>query len=201
MLWTMQGNKDIVYQWITDHTESASRVLDIGCGDGSLLAQLATQQGIHGSGIELSDTLVMKAVQRGLSVHHGNVEEGLDHYGDKVFDLVILSEIIQEISHLRHVLTESFRVGRRVIVVFPNFGYLPCRWQLAVQGRAPRTASLPYDWSESPNKHFFTVADWEVFCKQQGWTCHDRGFVRSGRTIHLWPNLIAQQAMYLLSDD
>ncbi|MBN1865853.1 methionine biosynthesis protein MetW [Candidatus Sumerlaeota bacterium] len=186
------------YRWIVEHVAQGGRVLDIGCGDGELLALLAAERQVRGTGIELAEDLVVKAVQRGLSVHHGNVEEGLDHYGDETFDAVVLSLIIQEVGDPRPVLYETFRVGKRVIVVFPNFAHWRARWHLAVRGQAPQTSSLPYMWYESPNRHFFSVADWELFCSQEKWRVIDRGFLAQGRRIGFLPNLRAEVAMYLM---
>ena len=105
-------NKRLIYQWIIVNTSTQGQVLDIGCGDGELLALLARERQVHGTGIEISEQCVMRAVQRGLSVHHGNVEEGLDHYSNSTFDLVILSLTIQEIKDPKRVINEAFRVGR-----------------------------------------------------------------------------------------
>jgi len=192
------SNRAEIYRWIVKHTPEGGKVLDIGCGDGELLALLVAERRVRGTGIELAEDLVVKAIQRGLSVHHGNVEEGLDHYADGSFDLVVLSLTLQELSKPERVLKEAFRTGRRVIVVFPNFAHWLARWQLAIRGRAPQTPSLPYTWYDSPNRHVLTVADWEAFCRQKGWRCIDRAFLTQGKWITFWPNLRAAVAMYLL---
>ena len=106
-------NRAEIDNWIVEHTPQGGRVLDIGCGTGDLLGRLVQEKGIRGTGIEIAEDCVVRAVQRGLSVHHGNVEEGLDHYGDQSFDLVVMSLTIQELNKPIHVLRESFRVGRR----------------------------------------------------------------------------------------
>ena len=191
-------NRAAIYRWIVQRTPRAGRVLDIGCGDGELLDRLVQERAVHGTGIEISEQCVMRAVQRGLSVHHGNVEEGLDHYSDQSFDLVIMALTIQEIRDPRRIIQEVLRVGKKSVFVFPNFGYWSARWQLACLGRAPRTAGLPYSWHESPNRHFFTIADWEQFCRDENWRCLDRGFLTKGRTLTLLPNLRAEVALYLL---
>jgi methionine biosynthesis protein MetW len=192
-------NKPLIHQWIVDHTTEGSRVLDIGCGEGELLARLAEEKGVKGTGIELSEACVIKAVQRGLSVHHGDVEEGLDHYADGFFDQVILSLTIQELRDPKRVLEEAFRVGKKAIVVFPNFAYWRSRWQLAVLGRAPTTQNLPHSWFESPNRHFLTVRDWDSFYqREECCKCLARGFLSSGKPVRHFPNLFAEVAMYLL---
>lgn len=193
-----ESNRSAIYEWIVERTPQGGRVLDIGCGEGDLLARLVERRKVRAVGIELSEACVMKAVQRGLSVHHGDVEEGLNDYGDRSFDLVLFSLTIQELGDPLRALQEAFRVGKKAIIVFPNFGHWRARWQLAVLGQAPRTANLPYTWYESPNRHFVTIADWDNLCARQGWRTLDRGFVSQGRIVRVLPNLFAEVAMYLL---
>ncbi len=194
-------NRAQIDNWIVEHAPEGGKVLDIGCGTGDLLARLVRERGVRGTGIEIAEDCVVKAVQQGLSVHHGNVEEGLDHYSDESFDLVVMSLTIQELGKPINVLRESFRVGRQLIVVFPNFAHWQTRWQLGIRGRAPRTPSLPYTWHESPNRHVLTIDDWEEFCKQRGWLCVERAFVTKGKHVRWWPNLRAEVAMYMLELD
>lgn len=191
-------NRKLIYQWIVERTGQEGQVLDIGCGDGELLARLVAERGVHGTGIEISEECVVRAVQRGLSVHHGNVEEGLDHYHDDAFDLVIMSETIQEMNFPVRTITEAFRVGKLVLVVFANFGYWRVRCQLLLGGRAPRNHSLPYRWYDSPNRHFLTTTDWLDLCREQGWRRIDSGFVTRGKIIRCRANLRAEIAMYLM---
>lgn len=195
-----ESNRRYIEDWIVDHTPPGARVLDVGCGDGALLARLVTEKNVKGTGIELDEANVRRAIQRGLSVHHGDAEEGLEHYADDGFDLVICSLTIQELGRPQRLLREAFRVGRQLIVSFPNFGHWTARWQLGVLGRAPSTPSLPYTWYETPNRHYLTIADWEAFCEQERWTIVDRAFVAHGRLVRLWPNLRAEAAMYLLQE-
>ena len=194
----MAGNLPAIYEWIVGRVPEGGRVLDLGCGEGDLLAKLVAEKRIRATGVELSEASVMKAIQRGLSVHHGNIEEGLDHYADRSCDLVVLSLTIQELSDPLKVLREAFRVGRQVIIVFPNFGHWRARWQLGVCGRAPNTPSLPYTWYTSPNRHYLTVSDWEDFCRQEGWAIVDRGYLGDGQPVRALANLRAEVAMYLL---
>lgn len=191
-------NKQLIYQWIVERTVGGGKVLDIGCGDGELLSLLVERCGVHGTGIEISEEHVMQAVHRGLSVHHGNVEEGLDHYHDGAFDLVIMSLIIQETKNPITIINEAFRVGKQVVITFPNLGHWRSRCQLMLCGRAPCTPSLPYSWHDSPNRHFLTNVDWLKFCRKENWRCVDSGFVSQGKVIKFWPNLRAQVAMYLM---
>jgi methionine biosynthesis protein MetW len=195
---TESVNRNYIESWLISRTPAGGRVLDIGCGDGHLLARLVAERGVRADGIELDEAAAMAAIQRGLSVHHGNVEEGLDQYGDGTFDLVILSLTIQELGDPCRVMRECLRVGRRMAVVFPNFGHWRARWQLAVLGRAPNTPALPFPWHLSPNRHYLTVADWEDFVRSEGWRTVERGFAANGGPVSVWPNLLAEVAMYIL---
>lgn len=192
------SNHSEIERWIVNRAPEGGRVLDIGCGEGDLLAKLVAEKRVRATGIELSEASVMRAIQRGLSVHHGNAEEGLDHYADAGFDLVVLNLTIQELGHPQRLLREAFRAGKQLVVTFPNFGHWTARWQLGVRGRAPSTDSLPYTWFESPNRHYLTVADWDAFCSQENWQILDRGFVAFGKPVTFLPNLRAEAAMYLL---
>ena len=195
-----ESNRKFIEDWIVAHTPERARVLDVGCGDGALLERLAREKNARGTGIELDEANARAAIQRGLSVHHGDAEEGLDHYADGDFDIIILSLTIQELGHPQQLLHEAFRVGHQLVVSFPNFSHWLARWQLGVLGRAPSTPALPYTWYETPNRHYLTVADWEDFCRDEGWRVVDRAFVANGREIRWLPNLRAEAAMYLLEE-
>lgn len=197
MAFDLERQKRAIFSWVSQRVPEGGRILDIGCGDGALLAQLAKERNARCTGIELDEDCVMRAVQHGLPVHHGNVEEGLDHYSDGSFDIAILSLTLQEMSDALGVIREAFRVGKKVLVVFPNFGHWHSRWQLLL-GRSPQTRHLPYAWYESPNRLFFTVRDWEDFCRNQGWRCLEKGFLSGDSEIRVMANLRADVAMYLM---
>lgn len=136
-----------------------SRVLDVGCGDGALLALLARTRAVDGRGIELSQRGVNEAVARGLSVVQGDADQDLGYYPDDAFDYVILSQTIQATQRPKRVLQQLLRIGRRAIVSFPNFGHWRIRAQMMFRGRMPVTEDLPYSWYDTPNIHFCTIRD------------------------------------------
>src|ERR1035441_3825836 len=150
------------YAIIGDIVEPNTKVLDLGCGEGELLEWLAANKGVDARGVEISGVKVQKAIARGVSVFQCDIDEGLADYPDQAFDYVILSQTLQETRHPRTVLREMLRVGRRVIVAFPNFGHWRVRLSMLFSGRAPRTKLFPYEWYESPNIHFLTGHHFEA---------------------------------------
>ena len=146
----------------------SSRVLDLGCGDGQLLAELAENKGCEGRGIEINDQAVLACIQRGVAVYHGDMLEGMRYYRDSSFDVVILSQTLQQASDPVRVIVEMLRVGDTAIISFPNFGYLQVRLQLLLRGRMPVNDLLPYEWYNTPNVHLCTVTDFRELCEAQG---------------------------------
>ncbi|WP_185985706.1 methionine biosynthesis protein MetW [Aureimonas mangrovi] len=153
---------------IADLVEPGSRVLDVGCGDGSLMELLERRRGVDARGMELSQPGVNECVARGLSVVQGDADRDLVHYPDHAFDYVILSQTIQATQNPKLVLSELLRIGRRAIVSFPNFGYWPVRLSLLVKGRMPVTRSLAYSWYDTPNIHFCTIEDFVALAGELG---------------------------------
>jgi len=144
---------------VAEMVESGARVLDVGCGNGALLALLAETRGCDGRGIELSQRGVNEAVSRGLSVVQGNADTDLQFYPDGAFDYVILSQTLQATHRPKDVLEDMLRIGKRAIVSFPNFGHWRIRSQILFKGRMPVTENLSYSWFDTPNIHFCTIAD------------------------------------------
>jgi len=186
------------YKIIEELVEEGARVLDLGCGEGELLAWLAERKNVEARGVELSAARVSKCVARGLSVYQSDIDKGLADYPDQCFDYVILSRTIQETHRPLVVLREMARVGRKVIVAFPNFGHWSVRLSLLWTGRAPVTRHLPYDWYESPNIHFVTILDFEDLIEREGLTIENCHFLRGDRRIRFLPSLRADLAVYLL---
>lgn len=148
--------------------EPASRVLDVGCEDGQLLAWLVMEKGVVGRGLELSQEGVNASVRRGLSVVQGDADRDLADYPDQAFDTVILSQTLQATRAPDRVLTELVRIGRRAVVSFPNFGYWPVRLSLLLKGRMPTTATLPRAWYETENIHLCTIRDFMMLVRDLG---------------------------------
>jgi len=153
---------------------------------------------LQGRGVEIAGSKVQRAIQRGVSVYQGDIDEGLADYPDQAFDYVILSQTLQETLYPRHVLQDMLRVGRHGIVAFPNFGHSSVRFSMLKSGRAPRTKLFPYEWFESPNIHFLTVDDFEELVALDNFVVERRYFLSGSRKVTLFPNLRAEVAVYLV---
>ncbi len=184
------------YAMIAELVEPGSRVLDLGCGEGELLAWLREYKGVHARGVEIETAKIRSAIARGVSVYQGDIEQGLADYRDGSFDFVILSQTLQEMRYPLRTLREMLRVGRHAIVAFPNFGHWTVRLSHLFSGRAPRTKLFPYDWYESPNLHFLTVDDFILLCRKQSWTVERQIFLHGDREVRLLPNLTAEVAVF-----
>ena len=186
------------YAIIGEIVEANTRVLDLGCGEGELLEWLAANKGVDARGVEISGAKVQRAIARGVSVYQGDIDEGLADYPDRAFDYVILSQTLQETHRPLAVLREMLRVGRRVIVAFPNFGHWRVRVSMLFSGGAPRTRLFPYEWYESPNIHFLTVHDFENLAAMEKLVIERRYFLAGHRKVTLRPNLLAEVAVFLV---
>jgi methionine biosynthesis protein MetW len=178
-----------------------ARVLDVGCGDGDLLAWLAENRGVEARGIELSQAGVNACVARGLSVVQGDADSDLDAYPDGAFDHVILSQTIQATRTPRRVLEEIMRIGRSGLVSMPNFGHWRMRMQLLLRGRMPVTGTLPYAWYETPNLHMCTAADFSALVSALGLRIEQAVAISGGKTWGFSPmgnraNLFAETAVF-----
>ena len=180
---------------IADLVPQGSRVLDLGCGDGALLAHLQRHRGCSGYGIEIADANVQRCVQRGVNVIQLNLEEGLALFGDASFDVVLQLETLQNLRHTERMLRETARVGRIGIVSFPNFAHWPNRLRV-LAGRMPVTRALPYEWYDTPNIRVGTHADFEVLARKLGLQITDSFGLQQGRVVRRWPNLRASVAVF-----
>jgi homoserine O-acetyltransferase len=180
-----------IARWIA----SGARVLDLGCGDGSLLAYLQASRGATGYGIEIEDEGVLASVGNGVNVIQSNLESGLAGFDDQSFDSVILSQTLQAMRHTEEIVLEMLRVGREAIVTFPNFGHWAHRLQV-LRGRMPVSKNLPYQWYDTPNIHLCTVADFDAFCAARAFRVLERVVLRNGRSVRTLPNLLGSLAIY-----
>ncbi|MHB1060129.1 MAG: methionine biosynthesis protein MetW [Rhodanobacter sp.] len=200
---TRRGDIRVDLQLIADMVAPASRVLDIGCGDGALLDYLVHFKQVDGRGMELSQAGVNACVSHGLSVIQGDADFDLKDYPSHAFDYAVLSQTIQATRDPKGVVEQLARIGRRAIVSFPNFGYWGVRMHLLTQGRMPVTAALPLHWYDTPNNHLCTILDFVELCRQTGVTI-ERGFAITAtgrpspiRSLKL-ANLTGEQALFLL---
>jgi methionine biosynthesis protein MetW len=187
------------YAIISELVEPGTRVLDLGCGAGELLAWLKDNKKVDSRGVELISANVQKAIARGVSVYQGDLETALEDYPERAFDYVILSQTLQETRHPLNVLRGMLRIGRYGIVAFPNFAHWSVRLSHLWTGRAPKTRLFPHDWHDSPNIHFLTVLDFEALAAKEKWRVERRMFLSGHRQVTLFPNLMSEVAVFLFS--
>lgn len=182
---------------ITNWIGNKAKVLDLGCGDGTLLTHLHDTLEITGYGIENDDSNWLAALKNGVDVIQMNLEDGLSGFEDQSFDTVILSQTLQAMHNTESIVHEMLRVGREVIVTFPNFGYWRNRIQITF-GTMPVSKSLPYQWYDTPNVHLCTINDFDKFCAQHQVEVIERKVITDGHDVHVLPNLMGNLAMYRL---
>ncbi|NLF89663.1 methionine biosynthesis protein MetW [Candidatus Bathyarchaeota archaeon] len=188
------GNKGIA-DWITQ----GASVLDLGCGDGELLAYLTRTKQVRAQGIELNEDAIVRCINAGLSVYQQDIDTGLSEYRDKSFDYVILNQTLQQVKKPDFVLQEALRVGKKVIVGIPNFAHYKARASIFFRGRVPVTPSLPYQWYDTPNLHFLSLNDFKDYTKNKNIANNAVFYKSNNRKIRLLPNLLAEYGYFLLS--
>ncbi len=176
-----------------------SSVLDLGCGDGTLLSLLVLEKEVRAQGLEQDEQAIYQCVAKGLSVFHGDIDTGLSEYGDRSFDYVIFDQSLQQVRQPARALAEALRVGREVIVAFPNFAFWSSRFQICIRGRTPVTPSLPYSWYDSPNLHFLSIADFTGYCRKRGIPILNSIVLGRERVVRVLPNLLGETGIFLIA--
>jgi methionine biosynthesis protein MetW len=199
----MELNDTAGYDLILNEIPARSRVLDLGCGEGDLLALLVKERHIEPHGVEISQSGVASCVEKGLYVSHGDIDEGLSNYKDNSFDYVILNQTLQNTKKPGYVLKEIMRIGRHAIISFPNFVYIDIRFQMMFKGVMPTTKALPFAWDESPNIHLVAIKDFHHYCRAKGYPIKKELHFRkkgnsSSSVIQFRPNLFAEYGFFIL---
>jgi methionine biosynthesis protein MetW len=178
-------------------------VLDLACGDGQLLDELVREKRVRGSGVDIDNQAIEACVAKGLSVFHGDLDEGLADFSDGSHDVVILSLSLQQLRRPRMIVREMVRVGRVAIVSFPNFAHWSVRAQLFFQGRMPVSAQLPYQWWDTPNIHLCTIRDFRTLCREEGLSIEHEVYLRAldapPPSHQALPNLMARVGIFAVT--
>ena len=185
----------VILGWIC----SGASVLDLGCGDGELLNLLIRNNQVHAQGVELDEQAIQNCVAAGLSVYQQDIDTGLTEYADKSVDYVILNQTLQQVKKPDFAIKEALRVGKKAVVGFPNFCYINDRFQIFFRGKVPVTASLPYEWYDTPNLHFLSIADFKEYCQKNQIAIENAAFISKNRLVKFLPNLFGEVGLFLLS--
>ena len=191
------------YSIIAKMIEKNSKILDLGCGDGTLLKMLK-ERGIKGNGIEINQKQVIQCLEKGLSVIQGDIDEGLREFSDKEYDYVILNQTLQSTEKPDYVIEEMLRVGKKVVVSFPNFAYWRVRFYLFFKGQMPKSKMLPFEWYNTPNIHLLTVNDFFEFCKKRDIKILESVYmtkakVRKGILMRTIKNFFSEEVIFVIS--
>ena len=190
------------YKYLLQFIEQGSRVIDLGCGTGELMELLENDKNCKIQGIEIERKYAQKCVNKGLFVYNGDILDGIDDFQNKRFDYAVLSNVLQTTEKPLKVLEEALRVGKKVIVSFPNFGSLKVRLKLLFSGKMPVTKELPYTWYNTPNIHFFTVYDFKDLCKEMNIEILDELYLTKRgddfHKLHLFPNTRGDFAVFVV---
>ena len=188
------------YKAILEWVKREASVLDLGCGNGELLAFLIREKNIKAQGIEIDEQAIYQCVAKGLSVFHEDIDHGLSDYADHSFNYVILNQSFQQVKKPDIVLKEALRVGKEVIIGFPNFAHYQGRLQIFFKGKTPVTPSLPYEWHDTPNLHFLSISDFVAYCHQRDIKIEKVAFIGKNREVKTLPNLFALTGIFLITN-
>lgn len=197
----MASNKNLLLSHfkIADIITEKSKILDLGCGNGDLMQYLEQTKKVNAQGVEISEDAIYKCVEKGLCVLHSDIDNSLDSYPDNSFDFVILSQSMQQVKKINEVFKQCTRIGKKIIVSFPNFAHIALRSMLFFKGMAPVAKALPNKWNDTPNIRFLSIKDFEKFCNDNGYKILEKYFISNSKYVHIMPNLFAQQAVFVIT--
>jgi methionine biosynthesis protein MetW len=195
----MRADLLIIKDWI----DSGSRVLDLGCGDGSFMALLKKEKNIFDCGLDVDPDNIQKCLEAGVNVIEQDLDKGLPNFSDASFDTVLLTQTLQAVNRPHLLIEEMLRVGKNCIITFPNFAYWRYRYQLIGKGRMPVAKDIPYEWYDTPNIHFCTIQDFDALCAEHHFKVLNRRVVddkhEHSSLINLWPNFFGINAIYQIT--
>ncbi|MBO5947328.1 methionine biosynthesis protein MetW [bacterium] len=198
-----QNKIQINYKVITQIIDKGAKVLDLGCGDGSLLKKLINEKQVSGTGIEINQNYAIDAISKGLSIIRGDIDEGLKEFHDNEYDWVVLNQTLQSTQKPEFVIDEMLRVSRKVVVSFPNFGYWKVRFYLFFKGKMPKSKTLPFEWYDTPNIHLLTIDDFFEYCKKRNIKISQkiylkRGKIRKNPLFKFNANFFSDEAIFVI---
>ncbi len=191
------------YSVIANIIEDGSKILDLGCGNGTLLKILTAQKHCSAIGIDINQNNIVECLQKGLSVIQGDIDEGLKEFSDKEFDYVILNQTLQSTEKPDFVIEEMLRTGKKSVVSFPNFGYWRVRFYLFFKGKMPKSKMLPFNWYDTPNIHLLTIEDFFDFCKERNIKITKSVYIKRGKISknpfnRILTNLLCEEALFVI---